>query len=879
MKKIFLLSVILLLLACDKKKQATETVYSDDSLRHVLMPVGGIGTGNILLGGRGEIHELEIFNRAHRDELRPYMTFFSLWLKEKSKKEPVKKILERELLNDFPNGFGVPRQQLPGLPRFEEATFKSVFPFGKVKLKDKEVPVDIQLEAYNPFIPLDVENSSFPVAVFNWQIKNPTEEAMELSLCFNMGNPMKNLNYRENKPNYPVVNQYVHGRTFQGILMKNLPGQNEPDFGEVMFFTTSDSVDVQTRWYRGSWWDDAHVFWDDFGADGRLEEKRDSKENNVNKTDVASISVHITLKAGEKKTIPFYIAWYVPNRIPETTQAFGCQAAMGKKIKNYYTLPFSGAEDIALQFLDEEEELYNKTRKYVDNLSRSTYPSYVIDALLANTAPLKTNLLMRTGEGKLHGFEGLGDNFGCCPGNCTHVWNYAHTMAFLFPSLERNVRETGFLHDTYENGYQCFRTAFPLGECKFKNVAADGQMGNIMRVYREWKLSGDTEWLKTLWPKVKLALEFAWNGTGELVKKYPWMKNCPVPWDPKKEGMLRGDQHNTYDCNFFGPNMMTGSLYLGALKACAEMAQAMNEPEKADEYKALFEKGKKNYNDLLWNGNYYEQKVELVDGVHIPERLKSPDSDLPKYQYGKGCLADQLLGQNLAYVAGLGHIQDSTKVVKTLKAIYENNYMASFADFENVQRVYALNDEAGLVICTWPGGDRELIPFPYADETWTGIEYQVAASLIYAGMVDEGLDIVKAVRGRYAGYNRNPFAEIESGYYYARAMASWGTLLALSGFQYDGVTHELSFDPKINKTDFRTFWSTGNGWGGFEMNDKQAVLNVDHGKVILKSFALPGKKVDHIKVNSKDVMFKMQGKKVVFKQPMMLNEGDSLVIF
>ena len=132
-------------------------------------------------------------------------------------------------------------------------------------------------------------------------------------------------------------------------------------------------------------------------------------------------------------------------------------------------------------------------------------------------------------------------------------------------------------------------------------------------------------------------------------------------------------------------------------------------------------------------------------------------------------------------------------------AIYQYNYKPDLSRFLNVQRVYALNHEGGLLTCSWPLGVKPQFPFVYADEVWTGIEYQAASSMIWSGYVNEGLDVVKSVRERYRGYNRNPFAEIESGRYYARAMSSWGVLLALSGFEYDGAHHSMKFDPRINQ--------------------------------------------------------------------------------
>lgn len=862
--------------------------YSGDSLRNIAFPIGGIGTGNILLGGRGNILELEIFGRANRDGTPPYMTFFSLWLQQEGE-EPVSTILEGELPDDFPNVFGVNRNQLAGLPRFEKNTFTGEFPYAKVKLQDENIPLTAELLAYNPFIPLSPDLSGIPVAIFYWSFQNLSDKKMDASVCLNMGNPFFQLPGGYVRTTGNVMNESFERDEYRGVLLKSLKGPGNGESGGIAILTNEKDVDMQTSWYRGGWWDDAHIFWDDFSADGKIVAKLDTIVNEGGIPDVAALNVHLELLPGEEKTVPFYITWYMPERKLEENMAFDNEEVAGAVINNYYAAQYSGAIDIAASVLENLDSLISFTKKYHDIVYRSTYPEFVKDALTANTAGLKTNLVLRDGEVNFHGYEGLGMDFGCCAGNCTHVWNYAQTMASLFPSLERNVREIGFLHDTHENGYQCFRTVFPLSKNYFKNVAADGQMGNIVRVYREWKNSGDTEWLKKLWPSVKAALEFAWTGSGELASKYPWMDQYRnVPWDVNKEGVLRGDQHNTYDINFFGPNMMTGSLYLGALKACAEMAVELGEDEKAREYTELYMNGKKTYDELLWNGEFYIQKVEVAEGIDIPDRLKSPPDEhgniIPKYQYGEGCLSDQLLGQFLSFNAGLGYILPEEKVKKALKSIYQYNFIESFSGFENVQRVYALNDEAGLVICTWPNGNRPVLPFVYADETWTGIEYQVAASLIYTGMVEEGLSIVEAVRNRYRGYNRNPWAEIESGAYYARAMSSWAVLLALSGFEYDGVNHSMSFNPKINQNRFYTFWSAGNGWGSLEIEQNHLKLTVEFGNLILKEFGLTGdyenNRVSRVMLNDQkteaEAVLTEKQCKIHFKDPILLRTGQSM---
>jgi non-lysosomal glucosylceramidase len=793
--------------------------YSGEALRNIFYPLGGIGTGNILLGGRGNILEFEIFNRAQRDELPPYMTLFSIWYREEGE-DPGAMVLERQYFDNFTNGFGVPRQQLAGLPRFREATWSGAPPAVGIDFKDGRVPLEIRLECFNPLVPLDVDASSMPLGEFSWILTNPGGGAVTFSLALTIANPFKNLNYRSRKPGHPVRNSGISVGGTKGIYMESLIDPGHPDFGNMVVAAGCDSTTLHTGLIAEGWWDDAHILWGEFSENGTVTRQAEPCTAEGRGEVVATLLVHGTIEPGQSVTIPFYFTWYVPNRVLEASQAFGADELTGHQTRNYYATRFEDARDVLAGYLSARDSLKRLSERFYERMTATTVPLPVRDAALSNLASLKSNLLGRMENGDVHGYEGLGPDFGCCPGNCTHVWNYAQSMASLFPSLERNIRETACLTQTFESGYQCFRTTFPIGDHHFRNVAADGQMGNIMRVYREWKFSGDSLWLAGLWPSVKRCIEYAWHGPRPESREGEWTRSFE-PWDPERQGVLTGRQHNTYDIDFYGPNMLTGGLYLGALKACSEMADYLGDGA-SEGYLEVYASGRAAYDSLLWNGSWYVQHVE--EGHE-------------KYQYGNGCLSDQLLGQYLAFNSGMGYILDPARVKSCLQAIFTNNFIPDFTGFQNVQRVYALNREGGMVLCTWPGGDRELIPFPYADETWTGVEYQVAASLIWAGLVEEGVEVVEAVRKRYAGCNRNPYAEIESGFYYARALSSWSVLLAMSGFRYDGSRHSMAFDPAIGQDRFSTFWSCGTGWGNFLQTVSGAVLELDYGTLDLKELS------------------------------------------
>ncbi|RPH30315.1 hypothetical protein EHM92_09435, partial [bacterium] len=524
-------------------------------------------------------------------------------------------------------------------------------------------------------------------------------------------------NVKGEKPGLGLnLNEFADARKFQGIRLsskKVAPG--DPNSGTMALVTTHRAVDVQTRWYRGGWWDPCHIFWDDFSDNGRVKDVRDALPSDSTSADVSSLVLRAKIPPKQSVRLPVMITWFFPNR---ENYWNGEPDVRGKMMKNYVARHFKDAWDVAGYVVEHNARLEEETRSFHHALFSSSMPPYVLDAVSSQMSTLKSTVCMLLEDGSFFGFEGVADEGGCCPLNCTHVWNYEQTLAYLFPQLERSMRETDFLHNTLPNGYMTFRTLVPLGEPQWKfKPCADGQMGEIVRAYREWQLSGDSTWLRKMWPAVKRALEFAWKGAGEQPPAgYEWTKGqIPMPWDSDKDGVMEAEQHNTYDIEFYGPNTMTGSLYLAALKAGAAMADAMGEHASAAEYRDLFARGSKRYDEILWNGDYFRQEVTVHPGLKIPAHLVAPaesqcDSGcacrparmrkaleagdaMPKYQYGTGCLADQLLGQYLALATWLGYVLDPGHVKRAMQSIFRNNFKASLASFGNVQRTYALNDE------------------------------------------------------------------------------------------------------------------------------------------------------------------------------------------
>ncbi len=756
-------------------------------------PLGGIGTGNVSLGARGELRDWELFNTPAKNSLLPN-TFFALYLKPEGEKA-ISRVLEGPVAPPHTLSHGYHPITTAGLPRLAKSTFKGEYPLAKVYFEDASLPLDIELEAYTPLIPLNPEDSGIPCTILTYTLRNTSTKPVDLTLAGSIMNPVGGLRrnaYDFLDPNRKgrSVNEFRETKTFSGLYL-HAEGLDENDlnYGSMSLATEHKNLTVKPAWRRGAWFDFLREFWDDFSTDGRLTDLEYSELAKDARPDTASLGLIDTLQAGETKSYTFVLSWYFPNRMASW------QRESDKIIRNHYATRFENAWAVADYVFKHQARLESETRRFHKALFDTTLPSYVIDALSANIVPLRSHTCFWTEDGRFYGWEGCFDDFGCCAGTCTHVWSYAYTLAYLFPSLERSMRETEFLLETEADGYMTFRTFKTFGETfewpsewgmQKPEAASDGQMGCILRVYREWQLCGNKAWLEPLWKPVKRSLFFAIHH-----------------WDANEDGVLEGKQHNTYDIDFYGPNPLSSVYYLAALRATEELAKVMDDAETEKRCRHLFEKGSQHLDALLWNGEYFIQKLEDVDAY--------------PYQHGKGCLSDQLLGQLHAKVLGLGDLLPAEHVKQAVKSIYHYNYLADFRNHVNAQRTYVLNDEAGLLLCSWPQGGQPKFPFVYSDEVWTGIEYQVAAHLIFEGWTDEGLKLVKTVQDRHDGIKRNPWNEVECGNHYSRSMASWAVLLALSGFHCDMAKHTMSFEPRLetSETSFTCFWSTAKGWGTY----------------------------------------------------------------
>lgn len=817
-------------------------VYTDEYLNHIAFPLGGIGAGMICLEGTGALSHVSL--RGHPDIFNEPLMFSALWVRGGP---GIARVLEGPVPfwkiffpwgKQFAGAGGGGRDKNYGLPHCDRAEFRARFPFGYVKLEDPKVPLEIEITGWSPFIPGDADNSSLPVGALEYRFVNPTDEPIESVYSFHAKNLLPNNPHFWDTDAVKVFVQSTSVQATAGGLVLFQSGSETRPWDEGAFSATVDDskVKVNCAWFRGSWFDSLTMVWKSI-LDGTTPEAEPITAGEPSPG--GSLYVPFRLEPNEEKVVRLRLAWYVPitdirvGKDPDNEACCGDSSGCDSDIKHglpthepWYASVFDDIEAVTNYWRKHYDALREKTTTFSDCFYDTTLPPEVIEAIAANLTILKSPTVHRQTDSRLWCWEGCCDDKGCCPGSCTHVWNYAQALPHLFPVLEQSLRQTEFTENQDERGHQAFRASLPIRPTTHDfHAAADGQLGGIMKVYREWRISGDTEWLRELWPEVKQSLDY-----------------CIETWDPDQKGILEEPHHNTYDIEFWGPDGMCMSFYLGALKAAMVMAKAVGDDVPL--YAELLEKGRVFMQSELWNGEYFIQKIQWrglkagdptggqsLHTNYSPEALRLLEQEGPNYQYGNGCLADGILGAWIAAVCGVGEFLDREKVESHLLAVYKYNFKKDLSEHANPQRpTYAVGKEGGLLLCTWPKGGALTLPFIYSNEVWTGIEYQVASHLMMLGHAEEGLEVVRTARARYDGRVRNPFNEYECGHWYARAMSSYGLLQGLTGIRYDAVEKTLYINPNI-QGDFCAFLCTATGYGTVGVRKGKPFSEVKHGTI------------------------------------------------
>ncbi|MCE9610156.1 MAG: hypothetical protein K8R23_08090 [Chthoniobacter sp.] len=926
------------------------TIYRNSELAYIGMPVGGICTGQLYLGGDGRLLHWDIFNAPEPSQFNLYRG--PNYAKPRKPTAP----LEQGFALKISKGGKAEVRPLDKVG-FPGVAFCGQYPIGTINYHDPACPVDVKMEAYSPFIPLNPEDSGLPATVMEFSITNTSAESLEVELAGWLENavckfskpicsvrrnrvardggmlrvessihpelrvvdknhpdrpdivfadfeddnygawtvegtafgsrPAKATDFHGNPPpkklgahGQALANSVLSAPSIGGSKERTTGKLTSPEFtiernfirfligggedakhlglrlmidgqmvrsatGHTAHLLRTDSFDTSAfigRKARLEIFDESTGGWGNIGVDyilftdlaappevlqgaadyGTLSLALLASEstdracadvgeanaeavftalNAANKPEaetavpaklIGALGRRWTLKPGEQRKAAFVISWhfaqttYTPLLLNDTFSKIRDL----ENLRRYYSRKFRDSNEVAVYVAKDFARLSGETRRWRDTWYDSTLPHWLLDRMLMNVSALATATCNRFDSGRYWFFEGT----YCCQGNCTSVWFYTQGAGRLFPSIEQSIHETqhfvdGIGFDPKTGG------VWTRGEYR-GDFVLDGQAGHVLTSYRTHQMSNDGTFLKNNWPKIKRILE--------------WL----IQEDGNADGIIDGKQSTTLDTGlWWGAMSWTSSLYLAALRAGEEMARDMGDTEFAATARAIADAGGRNLVERLWNGEYF---------IHKPDP-KQPNS----FIIGNGCHIDQVFGQGWANQVGLGRILPESHTQSALRSVWKYNFTPDVGPYRQLNKAgswYAMPGEGGTIMTTWPHGDQV---FPkvvsgdmetgmgYLNTCMAGYEHQVAGHMISEGLVLEGLAAERMIHDRYHASRRNPWNEVECGDHYSRGMASYGLLIAASGFEYHGPKGHIGFAPRLTPENFRAPFTSTAGWGTF----------------------------------------------------------------
>ena len=459
--------------------------------RAAAFPLGGIGTGNVSLGARGELRDWEIFNGPGKGNTLPF-TFFALRVAAEGG-VPITKVLESRLQPPYDRPNGYEPGDVAGLPRMQGSRLRGEYPFAWIDLVDDQLPLSITLEAFTPFVPLDAAESGLPAAVLRYRVRNTGGSPLEVTVAGSLFNAVGFDGFSDIGPGPRILGQPANAFREEGPLRglhlsSSLPADHLRH-GTMVLLTSAATLTVKPDW--PGYWPACELglddLWRDLCEDGRLDVAAARDSDAVRRTSlidmfdgtdasrtlaaaleeanaeaprhrVGTLGLVETLDPGTEHVFEFFLAWHFPNRPRAWLEPWFDNSNADQVVRNHYALRFGDAWDVGRHLFENLPDLERATRDFHQSLHASTLPRELVDAAASNLASLRSTTCFRLEDGTFAGWEGTFDRVGSCGGSCTHVWNYAQSAAFLFPELERSMRRVEFGLETDPDGRMNFRT-------------------------------------------------------------------------------------------------------------------------------------------------------------------------------------------------------------------------------------------------------------------------------------------------------------------------------------------------------------------------------------------------------------------------------------
>ena len=755
------------------------------------LALGGVGTGGFELRQDGRFYNWNIFNNAPYGvgpglgERCAHALFFMVKY-QVAGQQPRMKILQ------IPDGHDVgsmPSQlfSYPWMSGVEQIAYEASFPFSRLRFTDPEMPLIIDLEAFSPFIPHDVKNSSLPAAIFTFSIRSTSPKPVQVQLIAT----------QQNLIGHDVTRKRFTGRTettADSVLVEmgaELVDPAHDSWGtQALASLTGDS-----RYHMG--WDHRHPFMERVIADAIWPSEDAVSSRNYGKDQAtgeplacgvmkSTLAVSRKLKPRGLLDHTFVVSWHLPNRYARQLEA---EKGTPRRLEGYYYSNFFGsASEVANYVKSHLPDLTAKTRLFHKSFFASTAPSYLLDQVNSHLNTFITSSRF-TRDGSFGVQEGLTEDKHWGPLATIDVSLYgAVPVTILFPELDQAMmRAHARLQKS--SGEVAHGIDWHFGRVD-AHEAVHGRLDlpaqYVLLAIRGALWTGDDAYLREMWPSVKRALDYVLRERDANGDRLPDMGGAMCSYD-----------------NFpmYGAASFVSSLWLAALAHAVMAAKRLGDQPAQGRYGKCLEEGRAAFESKLWNGRYYRLYND-VGGVR-------GDCD-------EGCLTDQLIGQWTMRLAGLGDLVDHGRVQAALRHIVKNN--ARYWGHTN---------------CSWPG-KKFLVPLDpnnWGDQgntCWSGTELAFAALLISEGLVDDGLRIVRQVDDRYR-LEGLYFDHQEYGGHYYRPMSSWALLHALLGLEilYGVVT----FAPRVKAPRGKLLWATPDGYGHYEFSATRVTIRVVSGSL------------------------------------------------
>ena len=866
------------------------------------IPLGGIGTGSVEIQQDGYFYEWQIHNQGQWSpgsdncscqsdiEIGPDALSFHLRARKLSGEPMMRRLGMRSDQHDL--------QALSWHKSVEEIEYEGKFPLATLKYLDQDLPVSIEAVMFSPFLPHQSKISGTPGFYMCFKIRNRSDEPVEASvlgiqknlIAIGLGDRDLHNSVSNHGPFTTLLmetnagqccnatsgslalsvsggeNSYISGefsKFFNGYICfesefgtphesiyhgfretGRLPDSISSESPALLLDLNHENVDSMTPDMKIKLLDelkknafvhdmlqnylrvDSSLLECDAGISAVLKEIAlrldilSGKNRQSQSWGDGALASLIHLDPGEEKEIRFTLSWFFPNHFNPG----------GIKMGHMYENWFADAAGVNEYLTDNYASIHEQVVSFSDTLHQTS-----LSGIMAETwANQLTTLIKCTWWTKRDDFA-VWEGLGCCGLHTTDItYQGSFPIISLFPELQKRQMEMGarFQRDDGRVHHMFLNDLSVVDDGGYKRIDMNNQF--VLLVCRDYLWTGDLAYVIRLWPNIIKALE-------DMAKL-----------DADGDGLPDHDtQWNTYDLwHFFGTPSYVACLWLAALTAGVRLARDVGDDAHLCKWQDLYEKGVANFDNKLWNGQYYSLWV---------------DED----ERDECCLIDQIDGEWFTNLIGLGHFLPETRILQVLTNIHKFNF----------------KEEDGLIMASYPPG-KKLKFYSYRNfqsvSPFTGIEYTVASMMLEFGLVKQAEEIIDNIYRRYVRVGRI-WNHQECGEHYYRAMNSWSILLSATGFKLDVPNGKLTIAPIDHQGQFHAPWFSSTGWGQFSYEDTRFELTCRSGSVCFITLCLKASTANmQVSIDDKPVTHSLVKNGAIvelhFEEEINLMKGQTLVI-